>query len=213
LNFFALEQKKTARVYQASPLGLDFQWMGGESDEGAGQVSNVVPERLFPATEGRMGRDEPLWCGKLSMFDSECEACFQRKRLMLRVSSAHANNQPKGAGLPSVFFWQINTWGCEVGEALAPGMDKPSENHGRRSAEAKDGVTDGEASGNVLASKIHPPTRKVSRRFNVIDMPPNNADWLLFSSASINIHDHYTQGETADGSYCVFDLSETVSLP
>jgi hypothetical protein len=209
LSFFALEQKKAARVHQASPLGLEFQWMRSEYDEGAGQVSNDVPERLVPATEGGTSSDEPLWCGKLSMFDSECEACFQRERLMLRVSSAHANTQPRGGGVSSVFFWQLNTWGCEVGQALAPGMDKPSENHGLRSAEAKDAVTDVEASGNVLA----PTTRKVSRRFNVIDMPPNNADWLLFSSESINIHDHYTQGETVDGSYCVFDLSETVSLP
>ena len=172
-----------------------------------------VPERLVPASEGSSRGDHELWCGALEMFDSKCKACFQRERLVLRVSSADAYNQHKG-GRPSAFFWRINTWGCEIGEALAPGMTIPSETHVQRRAGAKDGLTSGQASKNILDSTSQRKPRGGSRRallFNVNDMPPNNANWLLFSSEPINIHDHYSQGETADGSYCVFRLNETVS--
>ena len=99
---FMAKQKQTARVFQAAPSGLDFRWIDG----GGGQVGSV-PERLVPASEGSSSDDQELWCGVLEMFDSKCKACFQRQRLVLRVSGADADNEHKR--WPSAFFWRMNT--------------------------------------------------------------------------------------------------------
>ena len=193
-------QTFTARVYPASSRGIDLFWDGGDPwDELgtlAGSAGSQHAERLLPAellsenneSHPAMAVDveNDVWCGTLEVFDTVCKACFERVGISTGINPGTRGSASHSEG-QSLFFWQMNSWGCEVGTASAPLMPSADlENQHtllRRTSHQREAAQKGKR---ALLSE-----NETEVPINVNDFPANDADWLLYPNHLL-VDDHYS---------------------
>lgn len=152
--------------------------------------------------------DPEVWCGSLGVFDSECKVCFERQPLELTVAQ---DGEGKGQA-PDIYFWRMNTWGCQVGPALAPKMPDASFYH-VRGTHNPEGIPKREFNKERTGPgrQLNQVLDDEAEAFSIAQMPANSMEWLLYSNTTTM--EYYVRGEAGVPNKCGLVLNDTRVTP